>query len=731
MPRKAYLADLGELTNAATIHGISHVQAGALTGDFTFRVTTTAAGSGFQVSASVFPDLSEYPSGHTFTFGDETPSEVTAKLSARSTGKTLGQLLALASRAFVAWDEDGDTIMPDSHVEQEEEDDSDGTDHDEDFDFDGCLPQRHDSKADPLQTSASNLTSGARDRIRSDLRAAKDAGFKVGYHGRIVDGSVCYVSVSCRISKLGISEEAMQAWQVNAPEYLILLMHFPQGYKPLDSLVANRTVINRDNVQFRVGASHTYKPTFLESRRAFTVLGKEDEADEAACKTSAGGRGFRPVFVSRPLNDLLNERLLALVGFRLGDNMSWAGAEEYYIDVQGKSDVSTSPSPVGNNYSKKERTNSAYPRLVTSDQISSARSAQPVSLPLVAMQFVLRHFVRCTEFCLVCHRKLDIDLEAIKPYVCDQPLCLYQYMSLGFGPSIEHEIVAQPYVVDLLISFCYTSAKTGHLKDFPQGLSLLVPSPLAWTGSRQTDAVPHVDVTACSESVTEYDAKFDRVTLELLFERGSTLAVREGDWIVIRYPRNSKDSKMLHCRITQTTYFPTVRVSEPIELGFLDTNVDIFTATPRNGTVNPVNVPAATLGRTDVSFSIYNTNFDGLQESSKRDTIVKLLHMLPSVKEMRDYLSRKTTPTLAAWSDRIPPANLSLLRWIIASSRACIMQVDDEEASPNSSSVEMKSREQGVYGMNGWMQFRFAMGAPVSVKHIQNQHRKCPETRHE
>ena len=43
-------------------------------------------------------------------------------------------------------------------------------------------------------------------------------------------------------------------------------------------------------------------------------------------------------------------------------------------------------------------------------------------------------------------------------------------MSLGFGPSIEHEIIGQPTVVDLLISFCYASTKTGTLADFPDGM---------------------------------------------------------------------------------------------------------------------------------------------------------------------------------------------------------------------------------------------------------------------
>ncbi len=95
-------------------------------------------------------------------------------------------------------------------------------------------------------------------------------------------------------------------------------------------------------------------------------------------------------------------------------------------------------------------------------------------MPLLAMQFALRHLVRCTEFCLVCHCKVDADFEALKPYVCSKPLCLYQYMSLDFGPSIEHEIVTQPHVVDLLVSFCYSSASAQKLRSVPTGLALMV-----------------------------------------------------------------------------------------------------------------------------------------------------------------------------------------------------------------------------------------------------------------
>lgn len=93
-----------------------------------------------------------------------------------------------------------------------------------------------------------------------------------------------------------------------------------------------------------------------------------------------------------------------------------------------------------------------------------------VSFPLVAIQFCLRYLTRCTEFCLVCHDKIKEEFEALKPYVCDKPLCLFQYMTLGFGPSIEHEILTQPYVVDLLVSFCYAAAKVRRI-DIWCGLS--------------------------------------------------------------------------------------------------------------------------------------------------------------------------------------------------------------------------------------------------------------------
>lgn len=94
------------------------------------------------------------------------------------------------------------------------------------------------------------------------------------------------------------------------------------------------------------------------------------------------------------------------------------------------------------------------------------------SLPLVVMQFALRRLSRCTEFCLVCHRKLIRGYEAVKPYVCEDQLCIHQYLNLGFGHTVEHEVIKHPYVVDLLISFFAAAIHQNSRTKIPLALGI-------------------------------------------------------------------------------------------------------------------------------------------------------------------------------------------------------------------------------------------------------------------
>lgn len=474
---------------------------------------------------------------------DDAPVPVANALSGiaeSAFGKSIERLLELTSRKLESTDDDGDQQMSNSQDVGLAEKDSDDDDVDDFFPDDDEMQRPFPTQHLASSTQGHVDTSTQfRARVRSDLLSAKVAGFKVGHQGGLLEGRGCYVSISCRIAKLGISEEAMQAWQVRPQEYLIVIISYPNGYKNMSDIEAYDVVATRRHFGVKIGISNTYKPTLQEAVQAFTKLSKEDEmkrekeleeGQDGASQSQAAAmyKGFRNAFISRPLHDLLENRLPQLLKFRY-NGMSWNGAEEFYHDSLG----SHKPSNLGleDKYMNVEAASTAYPPIVTADHIADSWTGGEHSLPLVCMQFVLRHFVRCTEFCLICFRKMPDDLQAIKPYVCEQPLCLYQYMSLGFGPSIEHEILSQPKVVDLLISFCYTSALSNKLNDFPTGLSLMVP-PSSAHGSYyasaqqkayqtlphfQAQQVPQAAATAGAEvkpgrSQNDDRAGFDNVT---------------------------------------------------------------------------------------------------------------------------------------------------------------------------------------------------------------------------
>jgi ubiquitin-conjugating enzyme E2 Q len=171
------------------------------------------------------------------------------------------------------------------------------------------------------------------------------------------------------------------------------------------------------------------------------------------------------------LNDFINNQFISLLKIRYGMSIGWDGAKRFLNNKQGIGDE-TALLPT--EYCKEPECPSSLPPIIAADHITE-NSSTNLSFPLVAAQFSMRYFLRCTEFCLVCHDKIEGGFEALKPYVCSKPLCLYQYMSLGFGPSVEHEIITQPYVVDLLVSFCYTAAMARRLREYPTGMSLFVP----------------------------------------------------------------------------------------------------------------------------------------------------------------------------------------------------------------------------------------------------------------
>lgn len=102
-----------------------------------------------------------------------------------------------------------------------------------------------------------------------------------------------------------------------------------------------------------------------------------------------------------------------------------------------------------------------------------------------------------------------------------------------------------------------------------------------------------------------------------------------------------------------------------------------------------------------------------------------LLETLPTIKKMRSYLvqlSRSAEPKLSTWKNRVSPAALGILRWIIASNRSCIVQVDicpgQTEDELSKAKVRLEQKCSNV--SDNYVQFRFAQGAPDKEKRFLN-----------
>ncbi|PWY85038.1 ubiquitin conjugating enzyme [Aspergillus heteromorphus CBS 117.55] len=655
MPRKNFLQDFSLVSAPGSFQRIHHVELGEEDSTIVFTYTFPLSLGPHSIEFNVaILDVSGYPDDHTyfaFSEGDNIPQAIAPALESIPVmfkGCALDVFLEgfrdCLDQAVLPQDIDADSLPTDDF-------DSNGEPDDMDWD----------------QTSGPDLfNSTDLKRLRVDLRAVKEAGFKVGYLGDQTGALI--VSISCRVAKLGISEDAMQMWDILPSQFLVLLLHYPQGYAGLDRILSQPDA-SPDLVRVYIGFCGTYKPTMVSVPDASHANVSEQIFSPGASTSETQSR-MKSSFITDPLQGLFKERFLDLIRDRLEYGFSWTGAELFYNDHQGK--------PLGpkkllhSKYRCAEQWSKSTPGFVKADELSQQQNTVELALPLVAMQYTVRRFVKCTEFCLNCHCKIDAGFEALKPYVCSNPLCLYQYMQLGMGPKLEWEIVSQPYVVDMLVSFTYVRAMTRNLTELPVGLGLKVPSAIDSNYN-------------CPAQFATFDAR------QMILGVNGSHELAVGQWIVIKNTMGAsleQKSASLHCTVLGTDGCKYMSLSAPVPVGFVQGD-DSWKHTWR-----------------DVTFIPYNVDFDDLNLQLKMEAINTLLDTLPDVHAMKEYITNGASPEqntpLATWTHRISPSALYVLRWIVASNRSCIVHDDDPKHQ--------------VTGMQGYMQFRLAQGSPDKEK---------------
>ncbi|PYI01657.1 hypothetical protein BO78DRAFT_378577 [Aspergillus sclerotiicarbonarius CBS 121057] len=668
MPHHDFNQDLTEASLPGRFPGLSHIQTG---NDDTFVFTYTPPSNdqllpytsprdAQPLKFNVHLDVTKYPENHSYfvySATDNIPDEISAVLETvqdKFESCTLETFLEdfchdidQAVLGEEGWDSDGDF---DLNGDEEDVDDSfDSNYNDEDLGWDGFS----DTPVIPRSTD--------RKQLRTDLRAAKSAGFKVGYLGDLEGPLV--VSISCRIAKLGISEDAMQMWNVSPEQFLVVLLRYPRGYRGLRQIMSQPQT-GPSAVKMHVGLCDTYKPTVL----SVPDVAKPTILHDILCPSASDSKpksALKSSFITEPVETLLNDRYLGFIRNRLQHGFSWTGAELYYNHSQGK--MLDSKDVHHPEYHVLEEWSNSTPSFVKGDQLLRTKDSSQVSLPLIAMQYTLRRFVKCTDFCLICHCKVDAGFEALKPYVCSSALCLYQYMQLGMGPRLEWEIVSQPYVVDMLVSFAYARASAGELTDLPVGLDLKVPwesttpsGPKSWTATWDPE--------------------------KLLLSTPAKHNLQAGDWVAVKEASDSFSSfksPSLCCEVLSVHNHSLIHLSQPIAIGFGNKNA----GRPR---------------WKEVRFMPYGVQVDKVEGELEQQAIMALLDTLPDVFLMKSFITSGARPgqhnSLESWKGKICPSALLVLRWIVASNQSCIVHDDDPEHQ--------------VTGMHNYMQFRLAQGSP-------------------
>lgn len=637
-------------------------------------------------------------------------------------------------------------------IDAEEESEEDLDFEDDDSDLFGSNPApAHIQPGNNVQTKLTTAESKLRRRVKRDLRLVQQAGYKVGILDGFNQGLCCgTISIAIRIAKLGLSGETMEAWDVDRNDYVVLLVRFEDRYVPLEQALQQATVHTR--VKFLLGKCKAYKPSTAQAVAAFSELGSAGPVESR--QATSEEFEFSKMFISNSLDRFLNESFLSLVKIRESRALSWGQANEEFLAKAGFIGQSTSepaPVPVGTSPVCNNNGESAQAR-VTDDHLTNVGLGGVRSLPLIATQFTMHFFTRCTEYCLRCHRPLDKGFQALRPYVCPDPLCLFQYMAMGFGPSVENEVLTEPYVVDLLVSLCYasiqpetrdrTSLAPGVLTGRPATKSSATTSPASTFPIRTFPSGLHMKLPDLySDAKSPLLARASkRGTILTMLDVMVPPSLTPNSWIAVRRRPNSSCTEAIqHAVITDVnlnTSSLTIQTIHPsaTTLGNMSTK----------GAGQDVGVKASPVPDVyEVEVFPYDLHWSDLEtDSQKANAMRHVLDTLPSVLDMEAWLTRNPHALLRSMPG-VSPAAASLLQWIISSNRSCIFQVDRsrdllepgsltdsppipaEAVPPGRLAGKGRNREhERIPGMDGWMQFKFVQGSSdKELRFVQALHK--------
>ncbi|KAF7545477.1 hypothetical protein G7Z17_g9154 [Cylindrodendrum hubeiense] len=640
------------------------------------------------------------------------------ELATNATGKDVPQVIQFISTRLTVKSDLSTTGTSERLQSMDDNDDVDDSENDSGFDADDFsdFSEEYQMELDPLppRRPASNHNRTVQDhealkRLKRDLRQANSVGFFVSLLAmNMTDRASGIFSLATRVSKLGIPDEALEAWDLKNSEHVVMLVRIPMGYPSISEFLELPS--DQSTIEFRFGKCASPRPSLSTARAAFDRKensGERDdeyESEDIGPSSDSTGDAFMSLCMSGSLDSLLNREFLGLLLARRRQGISWDQAQTHKFNLSRGDHRRTGSHEVidpeeASTHDEEPLENASDIKFLQRD--FAADSQEDLNIPLVAMQFGLQRLVRCTKYCM--------------------------YLALGFGQSIEHEIINSPYVVDLLTSFFYSAVTENRLREFPTGLNLKC----AYTGGLR-DPAKNLNVEVSFKDKTIKFGNCDYISYRTIREGNFVLLViRDVDPV----PSLSIMSGGLERHICiiesvtgETCKFRIIKtLTEPLNI-----------VPPHPATENQSTHPSE--GWKNVLLFQYEKDIDDLDATERNTCLMFMTLAIPSVLEMREYLLERPGRLLSSWK-RMDASTLALLNWIVASNRSFIIQDDAvpdisiaESMTNNSTGLALSSEDDAVpensdaaslathsptyqpnrvKGMDRtWMQFRFAQGSP-------------------
>ncbi|GBC07264.1 hypothetical protein RclHR1_07340010 [Rhizophagus clarus] len=525
-------------------------------------------------------------------------------------------------------------------------------------------------------------------RYNAELLCADEIGFKV--------------VVSMPVTRLGLSFEACEAWNLDPDRYLVCTMQFSPSYIDLQGVIAN--ALQTKSYLIKEGGSYQVIKDSLKKQFpiTFTVL------------TSSLPRGIPSqshhkddtlesdhFVLSWTLTELLRQKFFDMLCDRMWFGIGWSGAE--YADLRRNKELDTdfvnSEQSIYNGQIdecliKDEGHHGVLCYLESEDiEVSTARTNR--NFLLLVLRFLRRRILLSTKYCLTCHYPhMESSVSSIRPFVCGSALCQHQAL-VGLGNLFEAVLVNSPVVVDLLISLCYVAI----------GAQNLSPNPSKAIGVTTT-----TKYEIQNSLVVDWDN--DIGTVGTRTERGYTVygwkgfdcQVLANDMLEVFHPETGAPFPVNRC--SHTTSVRVLEVSANTLI--IDFPITVSTTVVPN---RHVYLPFRVYRRNERNF--LNEN-DAPNYSLLNSTIDKL----PSVSTMVQYAKKKI---LKAELDKLDPLCFPLLSWIISSNRTHLRLMESEDE-------KVQFGESGTnYG--NWKQFIMIMSSPEKEETFQREKEKLKNER--